>query len=51
MTTMRLTAFKTAITGASKTLGGSTVSFYLWHLFAPLTQQGKMHGPEELPAS
>jgi hypothetical protein len=60
MTLMRLAAFETAVAGASETLGCAAVSFDFWHLFAPtlkikipekITQQGKMHGPEELGAS
>jgi hypothetical protein len=60
MTAVRLPAFKVTVAGASKTLGGTTVSFYFWHLFAPIikkiksmrkNQQGKMHGPEKLIAS
>jgi hypothetical protein len=60
MALVRLTAFETAIAGASETLGRAAVGFDFWHLFAPtltikipekITQQGKMHGPEELCAS
>jgi hypothetical protein len=36
MTAMRLSTLETAIACASKTLGGTAVSFYLWHLFAPV---------------
>jgi hypothetical protein len=36
VTTVRLVTFKTARAGAFKTLGGTTVGFYLWHLFSPI---------------
>jgi hypothetical protein len=60
MALVRLAALETAVAGASETLGGAAVGFDFWHLFAPtltikslrkITQQGKMHGPEELAAS
>jgi hypothetical protein len=33
MTAMRLSTLETAIACAFKTLGSTTVGFYLWHLF------------------
>jgi hypothetical protein len=36
MTTVRLTALKTTVASAPKTLSGTTVCFYFWHLFAPI---------------
>jgi hypothetical protein len=56
---MRLSTFKAAVASTSKTLGCTAVCFDFRHLFAPIikvkslsvTQQGKMHGPEELTAS
>jgi hypothetical protein len=39
MALMRLTTLKTAVAGASKTLGGATVRFDFWHLFAPVNNK------------
>jgi len=36
MTAMRLIAFKTTTSGSFKPLGGATIGFHFWHLFAPL---------------
>jgi hypothetical protein len=49
-----LPTFKTAVAGASKTLGSTAIGLDFWHLFAPMikmksplkkTQQGKMRRP------
>jgi hypothetical protein len=41
MTAVRLAALKAAVASASKTLGGTAVSFYFWHLFAPIIKNTK----------
>jgi hypothetical protein len=38
---VRLAALKAAVASASKTLGGTAVSFYFWHLFAPIIKNTK----------
>jgi hypothetical protein len=57
MAAMRLSTFKATVASASKTLGSTTVSFYFWHLFAPIIKnkipelkirQGKMQGPARI---